>query len=749
VPEYGSLLRRLARLCRSAPARLFWQHTTLEPFFAGTDHPSERSDGVVSLRECVEVGGLPRPAVAVPIGIDAICRVYPPAGAALVVHCGVTAGSADSRVRFQVSIDGVGSEACVAGSNEWVPLRVPSISTGGTGPVLILFRTRVVAGTAANIQPVWGAPTLHWRRSLADASRMLVRAVRQYGIRGVLARIAAHGRAGALESRATYRAWLAARTPSAAALEEMRRAAQVASPCTKFAVLVIGPGDAALLRTIHSLAQQAHSAWEAWIWWPNPQKPPELEDAVGADRRLRIVADARTETDARNAMANESSADYVACVDAGDELAPSALFELATRAGGAPPVDIFYSDEDRQLPEGPGDPRFKPGWSPEYLQSRMYLGKLVAMRRRAVLAAGGYRPGMEGAHDYDVALRISAISDAVTHVPAILCHGRATERYPPAVRLAAERRALHEFCKLTGRNATVAAGMSPGIWRIRPRLEDTPQVTIVIPTDARSGPTSTGSRPLVTQCIRSIIERTAYSHYDLVIADNGRFPVDGLSLLDRVPHERVTYRWTGDFNFSRKINFAVAHARGEYVLLLNDDMEVINAEWLTAMLEYARHEKIGAVGAKLFYPDGRLQHIGVATGVCGVAAHLLHQYPAGSAGCGHIAVAARNCSAVTGACLLTRRTVYEAVGGFDDRLAIDFNDVDFCLRVRAAGYRIVFTPYAKLYHHESGSFGGRVQHPRDIQAMRDIWGSALEHDPYYNPNLSRDFPDCRLSGDSP
>jgi GT2 family glycosyltransferase len=133
------------------------------------------------------------------------------------------------------------------------------------------------------------------------------------------------------------------------------------------------------------------------------------------------------------------------------------------------------------------------------------------------------------------------------------------------------------------------------------------------------------------------------------------------------------------------------------------------------------------------------------TGVCGIAAHLLHQHPAGSAGCGDIALAARNCSAVTGACLLTRRKVYQDVGGFDDRLAVDFNDVDFCLRVRAAGYRIVFTPDAKLYHHESGSFGLRVQHPRDVQAMRDIWGSVLDRDPYYNPNLSRDFTDCRLS----
>jgi GT2 family glycosyltransferase len=180
------------------------------------------------------------------------------------------------------------------------------------------------------------------------------------------------------------------------------------------------------------------------------------------------------------------------------------------------------------------------------------------------------------------------------------------------------------------------------------------------------------------------------------------------------------------------------------VLLLNDDVEPIERDWLAAMLEYAQQPAIGAVGAKLFYPDGRLQHVGVAVGVCGVAAHLLHQHPGGSHGCGGIAVTVRNCSVVTGACLLTRREVYEQVGGFDEALALDFNDVDFCLRVGRAGYRVVFTPHARLFHHESGSFGDRRQRPEEVATMWERWGSVLEHDPYYNVNLSREFPDCRI-----
>ena len=237
--------------------------------------------------------------------------------------------------------------------------------------------------------------------------------------------------------------------------------------------------------------------------------------------------------------------------------------------------------------------------------------------------------------------------------------------------------------------------------------------------------------------------RTSYTDYELLVSDNGNLSPEALAFLDSVPHRRVTYSWEGDFNFPRKINFAVSHTHAPYVLLLNDDVEPINADWLAAMLEYAQQPAIGAVGAKLYYPDGRLQHVGVAVGVCGVAAHLLHQHPGGSEGCDGIAVTPRNCSAVTGACLLTRRAVYDEVGGFDERLPLDFNDVDFCLRVRQAGYRIVYSPHARLFHRESASFGARQQRPEEIAAMRRRWGSTLEHDPYYNVNLSRQFPDCR------
>jgi hypothetical protein len=371
----------------------------------------------------------------------------------------------------------------------------------------------------------------------------------------------------------------------------------------------------------------------------------------------------------------------------------------------------------------------------------MYVGRLLVIRRSLAITAGGYRAEFAGALDYDLILRVTRAAGPIVHLPRVLYH-RADET-------SAEREGAHpdagaalaDIYASEKTEVAVSAGARPGVWRARVVISGSPRVAIVIPTDGRGA--TEGGTPLIVDCVRNLRARTSYTHYELLVCDNGNLPPEALAFLATVPHRRATYTWHGAFNFPRKINFAVAQTDAPYLLLLNDDVEPINADWLAAMLEYAQQPAIGAVGAKLFYPDGRLQHVGVAVGVCGVAAHLLHQHPGGSEGCDGIAVTPRNCSAVTGACLLTRRAVYDEVGGFDERLALDFNDVDFCLRVRQAGYRIVYSPHARLFHRESASFGARQQRPEEIAAMRHRWGSTLDHDPYYNVNLSRQFPDCR------
>lgn len=249
---------------------------------------------------------------------------------------------------------------------------------------------------------------------------------------------------------------------------------------------------------------------------------------------------------------------------------------------------------------------------------------------------------------------------------------------------------------------------------------------------------------LVTNAVRSIVQKTTYRHFELVIVDNGRLSAATQAFLSTVPHRRVSYSITGSFNFAHKLNFSVRHATGSQLVIFNDDLEVIASEWLTAMLEFAQQPAIGAVGARLLYPDGRLQHVGMTLGVCGIAAHDFHMSAGAHPGYASSALVIRNCSAVTGACMMTRRDVFDEVGGFNERLAIDFNDVDYCLKLRARGYRIVYTPYARLYHHEAGTLGPRAQSPREAEEMRQMWGDALERDPYYNPNLTTEYPDYRL-----
>jgi GT2 family glycosyltransferase len=736
------LLRRPYQALRLVARRTFWYRTTLEPLIE-LDGANSDLPGQIPEWQVVALKGEQHLAMKLAIGRQSSCDLRAPAAGRLTTQCALVGGSG-ARADFEVraTIDGdTFVRSCITESGAgWVPFVLPFRPRRPGARVTITFGS-TAGGDSSGACAVWGSPTIEWRKSIGEIRQSLWRSLRQHGVAGLLNRLRAHRSTAPEASLESYHTWLAAHTPDGATLARLRgNSAPRKQPCV--AVLVIGNrNQAAVSRTLASLDRQVHSGWEAWICSSGAATDSQFDAVTSLDGSTRVRAiSAATNADALNAACAGSSAELVAVVDAGDELTADAVHALSECVARYPDSDLVYSDEDLASPEGPRAPSFKPGWSPEFLLSRMYPGRLLTIRRSLLQEIGGYRHEADGALEYDVMLRAVARSDRVQHVPKIL-YRAAAPRMTVAV---SERRALEDFCRQTGREATVLPGSAPGTWRLRHHVSARPQVTIVIPTHAAPGRTAEGLQPLITQCLRSIIGRTSHRPYDVVIADDGHLPDAAAALLAQVPHRRVTYTSAGPFNYSRKINFAVGHAEGEYVLLLNDDIEVINADWLTSMLEYAQQKEIGAVGAKLFYPDGRLQHVGVATGVGGIAAHLLHQHPGGTTGCGNIAVAVRNCSAVTAACLLTRRDIYNQVGGFDERLAIEFNDVDFCLRLRAAGYRIVFTPYARLYHYESASFGSRVQNRQDVEQMRQIWGAALGEDPYYNPNLSREFSDCRL-----
>jgi GT2 family glycosyltransferase len=715
-------------------ARLIQHRTTLDPFLDESD-PSIRRLGALSL------DGEIHDALEAPLSSDLHVEIDAPATSMLRVACAAIGGTG-ARVVFEIVVAAgnrplASRQLVVDGARlgRWHNLNVPLPA----GRLAITLRARATAD-ASGIRARWSVPSVTWRKSATAVLRSATFALGAYGIAGTARRL--RGRIDE-PGEAQYTAWFAAQAPNPEALAQMASRATALTLQPRF-VLVLededpegAPLPQRLAATAASLDGQVYQGWELWI----PARHAALLPPDASRTRVRRCDAAADEASARNAILAASSAEFVATLRAGDRLPADALFRIAERLETEPDADVIYSDEDVMGDGVPRRPRFKPDWSPEYLRARMYLGRLLMIRRTVALSAGGYRARFAGALDYDLALRATTAARRIVHVARVLCHRadeQASERdgaHPDAAA------ALAAAYAAAGMEATVSPGVRPGIWRASVALAGSPRVAIVIPTDGQ--PATKGGTPLIVDCVRHLRARTNYTAYELLVCDNGNLTAETLAFLDTVPHRRATYRWEGPFNFPRKINFAVAQTDAPYVLLLNDDVEPINGDWLGAMLEYAQQPAIGAVGAKLYYPDGRLQHVGVAVGVCGIAAHLLHQHPGGSEGCDGIAVTPRNCSAVTGACLLTRRAVYDEVGGFDERLALDFNDVDFCLRVRQAGYRIVYSPHARLFHRESASFGARQQRPEEIAAMRQRWGSTLEHDPYYNVNLSRQFPDCR------
>jgi GT2 family glycosyltransferase len=337
------------------------------------------------------------------------------------------------------------------------------------------------------------------------------------------------------------------------------------------------------------------------------------------------------------------------------------------------------------------------------------------------------------------------------HLPCILYHWR---KLPESTASAGSakpwamdsgRRALEDCVTRRGIAADVLPGAGPGLFRLKRQIQGEPLVSIVIPTAGKLRKVRNTEVDLLAQAIASVTAKTTWPHYEIVIvADASGVQPSTHRALAGTRHRIVVHQAEGPFNFAQRINEGVAASTGDHILLFNDDLEVMDGEWMTAMLEYSQEPGIGAVGAKLLYPDGRLQHVGIVLGVNGIAAHAYHQHPGTTPGYMGNVIGPRNYSAVTAACLMTRRTVFDEAGGFDEAFPIDFNDVDFCLKVRQAGYRIVWTPYARLIHHESASFGPRAQDPAGIQEMRIRWGAVIDADPYYNPNLTRDHPDFRI-----
>ena len=530
-------------------------------------------------------------------------------------------------------------------------------------------------------------------------------------------------------------------------------------PLISVVMPVYNPSPTWLEEAIGSVQAQIYPHWELCIAddaSTDPAIRTLLERHAQEDERIKLVF--RDKNGHISAASNSALAlargEWVALLDHDDVLAENALFWVADAINKHPACRLIYSDEDKIDEVGiRSDPYFKCDWNQDLFYSQNVFSHLGVYQINLVREVGGFRAGLEGSQDYDLALRcIERISPSqIHHIPLVLYHWRihadSTAHTPDAkpYAMVAGERALNEHLARCGVAAT-AESVGYG-YRVRFALpEQLPLVSLIIPT--RNG------LKLLRQCVESILTKTTYFNYEIIIVDNGsddRATLRYLEELDARPDVRVL-RDAQPFNYSALNNAAVEVARGEVIGLINNDVEVINGDWLTEMVSHAMRPEIGAVGARLWYSDDTLQHAGVVLGIHGVAGHVHRFLPRGNVGyCGRAALI-QSFSAVTGACLVVRKSSYEAVGGLNEvDLQVACNDIDFCLKLREAGFRNLWTPYAELYHHESSSRGHDdtpeklARSAREVAYMETRWGALLLNDPAYSPNLTLDAEDFSLA----
>lgn len=494
-----------------------------------------------------------------------------------------------------------------------------------------------------------------------------------------------------------------------------------------------GRGTDGVAATLRTLRDQVYERWTARVLLDAGADDPaaaELHALADRDPRIAIVPPGGDRF---------GDADFVGPLDPFDRLEPHALFELVLALQDG--ADVVYSDEDRLDERGvPGDAWFKPDWSPETLLTRDYAGRLCLMRRALLDEVGGVRDVFESARWYDALLRVTERTARVVHVAQVLVH-----RY---VRNTMEKNdlalAVEVALRRRGEVATVQRADAGA--DVRFSVPGDERVCVIIPTRDRVD--------LLGPCIASVFERTGYANFEVLVVDNGSREAATLELLAewerREPQRFRVRRDPAPFNYSRLNNEAARTTAAPYLLLLNNDTEVISPDWLEAMLGQARRPVVGAVGALLLYPDGTVQHGGIVLGILGLAGHAHRFLPGNTAGYHGALELDTNYLAVTGACLMVEKRKYLEAGGLDETLAVSYNDVDLCLKLHRAGYRNVFVPRARLYHYESKSRGGDDTPAKVARAMEEVatirarWPDLAVRDPYYNPNLTVDAEDFGL-----
>jgi glycosyltransferase involved in cell wall biosynthesis len=540
-----------------------------------------------------------------------------------------------------------------------------------------------------------------------------------------------------------YYKWITENEPSANELDEQRQKAAELAYCPLISIImpVYNPAPEVLAAAIASVQSQTYDRWELCVADASTtgEVSKLLEEASHHDERIRVrfLAHNGGITANSNAALELARGEFCAFLDHDDTLAPSALFEVAQALNSNNRLDLIYSDLDLLSEDGGQrfDPLFKPDWSPEIILSANYLTHLTVIRTALIRELGSFAPGTEGAQDWDLFLRLVEKTEQIHHIPKVLYHWRqssgstAGNIYNKPEVPQTQLRVIEAHLKRRGIDGKAFFDKS-GFIRVSWPIAGNPKVSIIIPTKDKL--------ELLGPCLQSILDKTSYSNYEVLVVDTGSTSPEVASYYQELAAEPrvkiLKYEWP--FNYSAVNNWAAKQSEGELLLFLNNDTEVIGPDWLEEMVRWGQRPEVGLVGAKLLKPDGAIQHAGVIVGLGGYAGHIFAGMPEGCNTIFGYTEWYRDFSAVTAACMLVRRALFEELGGFEEAFKLNGSDVDLGLRARAKGYRVIFNPFARLYHLESATHQGQVPFS-DYRLSQERYRPLLESgDPYFNPNLS-------------
>ena len=610
------------------------------------------------------------------------------------------------------------------------------------------------------VYPVHMQKAMIIKRKVASYAKKGSRYLQSHGIKALVGKAA--GKIKSLNTMPkSYQKWIRKHLPSEKELQQQRKTKFDIAPKISIVVPLYKTQDTYLKKLVSSIKAQTYTNWELCLSDGSGKNSPIrklLEQIAAEDNRIKVIfhEESLQISENTNDAIGAATGDYIAFADHDDELTPHALFECVKALNNNPEIKVFYSDEDKMTMDGNKffQPHFKPDFNIDLLCTVNYICHLFVVHREVIEKVGVLRREFDGAQDYDFIFRCveKVGADMIYHIPKILyhwrCHENSTSENPESKLYAFEagQRAVQAHYDRIGVKAKVYKGEYLGLYRTRFIRDYDPLISILIPNKDHIED--------LKRCIDSIDKKSTYKNYEYIIIENNSEKEETFSYYKKIEKENpkihVVY-WDGVFNYSAINNFGVQFAKGEYLLLLNNDTEIINEDCLEELLGYCMRKDVGAVGARLYFEDDTIQHAGVVIGFGGIAGHCFVMQPRGYTGYCHRIICAQDYSAVTAACMMVKKKAFEEVGGLSEDLQVAFNDIDFCMKLRQAGYLIVYNPYAELYHYESKSRGLEdtpetvARFNREIAIFAKRWPEILKNgDPYYNPNLTLDSQDFSL-----